>query len=233
MVPFEFYRIDRSFRLVPPTWSIAVELINYFILWAVVARSALMTGLAFVGALAYHIVSLKFGQDWSARFLPSYAALLPFAAGAAIYFVRKSVHWVPSSIPLLAASGLGWLVNLLICGALGGTSGSYFDGFFYANVVAVTIFIFLSASLSFDSLKAFDKAVGDLAYPVFLVHWLVGYFIASTLLPGQRRGLELLAYSLPVILLVSMGLAWIARQCLEPARDRIRNRLSASSDGKA
>ena len=36
IAPFELY--DRSFRLVPPAWSIGVEIINYALLWLFVAR---------------------------------------------------------------------------------------------------------------------------------------------------------------------------------------------------
>ena len=37
LFPYEFY--DKQFRLVPPTWSVGVELIGYFCLWLFIARS--------------------------------------------------------------------------------------------------------------------------------------------------------------------------------------------------
>jgi len=38
IVWFEFYDGSRDFRLVPSAWSVAVEIVDYFLLWAFAAR---------------------------------------------------------------------------------------------------------------------------------------------------------------------------------------------------
>lgn len=232
IVPLEFY--DAAFRLVPPAWSIGVELLNYLVLWAVGARSRTWASTLFLVALAYHAASFAAGAGWQQRYAPSYAALLPFAVGALLYFFQKS----PLSLtrkPLRqarAAAAFFWTGNLVLCGVAGGVGSPRFDLFFYANLACLAAFLFCHLGLAKDSAGAWwDKQLGDLAYPVFLTHWIVGFAVGQLVLGGQHRGMVLFALSLVPIIGISYALSrWVDRM-VEPLRNKVRAAAPAPLGG--
>lgn len=226
--PFEFY--DSSFRLSPPTWSVAVELVNYFLLWLIVARNRSLAILFFFMAAIYHIASLAAGTDWGPRYYPSYAALLPFSIGALIYFFRNAADCVVPrfGLSIFAISCALWLVNLALCGYMGGVGSKFFNSFFYANLVFFTVFLYsiITSRGKIWEIK-WDKKLGDLAYPVFLTHWIVSYVVSQYFLSGQQRGMALFAAALIPILAVSLILSRITDHLIEPLRGKVRNRAKA------
>lgn len=222
--PFEFY--DASFRVIPPAWSIAVELINYFLLWLLVARNRTMAISALLITLIYHIISLSTGADWGRRYFPFYAALLPFAIGACIYFFQSHLNLLSSEVikRISVFSFILWIINLVFCGFVTVPGGSLFDVFFYTNLSFLTVFIYTTTHPTINTLKTrIGKILGDLAYPIFLTHWIVGF--AMSQLVGERRGLTLLAASLIPILIVSFALSALANQWFEPLRTRVRAQI--------
>ena len=229
--PFEFY--NAPFRLIPPIWSIAVELTNYLLLWLVVARNRKLAIAAFVVALAYHVISIAAGMNWGTRYSPSYAALLPFSLGACIYFYRSSVTALSfAAIRRIAIySSVAWFANLILCGLLTKPGSRYFDLFFYINLGCLLAFISCVANSSLRTLfRKSGKVLGDMAYPIFLVHWIVGFTVSFLVLDGQRRGLPLLAVSVPPILVFSYLLAWLANRWFEPLRNKVRSNIQVSSN---
>lgn len=229
IIPFEFY--DSSFRLVPPTWSVAVELVNYFLLWLIVARNGSLAVLTFLIATTYHITSFMSGADWGRRYYPAYAALLPFSMGALIYFFRNMTSNPISRFgsPVTGISCAAWLINLALCGLTGGAGSEFFNFFFYTNLGLFAIFLYTTATPPGENLKIkWDKELGDLAYPVFLTHWIVGYMMSQYFLSGPRRGMTLFIASLIPIILVSYALSKIANRLIEPLRSKVRS--SAKSE---
>ena len=228
--PFEFY--DAAFRLVPPTWSVAVELVNYFLLWLVVARSRTLALITLSVALSYHLMGLAIGLDWTMRYHPFYAALLPFSLGAGIYFSRDLLF----SLSALALqrisifSFLIWVGNLVVCGIVSGVGGPYFDFFFYVNLVSLLGFVACLTTPPFNSLfNRSGKALGDLAYPIFLTHWVVGFTMSLLVLHGTCRGLPLLAVSVLSILAISFLVSWLADRWIEPLRYKVRAQVKSTS----
>jgi hypothetical protein len=58
-------------------------------------------------------------------------------------------------------------------------------------------------------IRAFDKVLGELAYPVFLIQWLAGFAIALVFFPGTSRGWVLTLATTPLILAGAGGLAFL------------------------
>lgn len=225
--PFAFH--FASFRLVPPIWSVAVELVNYFLLWLIVARSRKWAVLTALLALSYHAATFVADMHWSKRYVPFYAALLPFSLGACIYFWRHFLAtWSTPAVQRLATvSFVIWATNLVSGGLIAGLGGKYFNHFFYMNLVSLCVFVACIATPSFRSMfSRSGKILGDLAYPVFLIHWIVGYAVSVLVLEGQRRGLPLLAISALPILAASFSLAWIAEHWFEPLRTKVRRAVA-------
>jgi peptidoglycan/LPS O-acetylase OafA/YrhL len=219
--PFAFY--DAGFRLVPSAWSVGVELVNYFLLWAVIARGPLLVLAAFLVAAAYHAWSILQGWSWTTRYVPFYAALLPFALGSLVYFARRHcffpVVWAPRVFQL---SGMLWVINLVVVGINSPWVQRWFDFFYYFNLLGLTGMIWALAVQPRPIAWRHDKLLGDLAYPVFLVHWPVGFAVASLFLAGRPRGVDLLVLSILPILALAYLLAYLAERFVEPLRDRVR-----------
>ena len=99
-----------------------------------------------------------------------------------------------------------------------------FDFFFYINLISLVVFVgtVKNASIKLLSMKL-NKVLGDLAYPIFLTHWIVGYVVSQWILEGERRGLTLFAVSLFPILVVSYALSECATRLIEPLRSKVRN----------
>ncbi len=70
-----------------------------------------------------------------------------------------------------------------------------------------------------------DKQIGDLAYPIFLTHWVISYLVGQYFLDGQRRGMILLAASIVPIIVVSYALAKMADKMIEPLRNQVRSEI--------
>lgn len=227
--PFEFY--DASFRLIPPTWSVGVELINYFVLWLFVARSKKLAVITVLATLIYHVATFAMDMDWTQRYFPFYAALLPFSMGACIYFFKDfAKKFTPATLRMIAStSALIGAANLLACGSLSGLAFKSFNLFFYINLACMAIFIYSVANSDLQkTFKKSGKLLGDLAYPLFLLHWVVGFIMSYLVLDGQRRGLSLVAVSIIPILALSYCLAWAANKWLEPARNVIRRQAKST-----
>ncbi len=225
--PFEFY--NSAFRLVPPAWSLAVEIVNYFLLWLIVARSRRLVIGAVLVALAYHAISLAIGWDWETRYRPFYAALLPFALGSCIFFLRDRL----AAIPPEYARRIFWcgmaiaVGNLIICAFDSGVAGRWFDLYFYINLIALSIMVSSTSVPSvFRSCRSSGKVLGDLSYPIFLTHFAVACVVSVLFLGGRRRGLDLFFASIPPMLLLSLVLSRAGRDWLEPIRTRIRLRAA-------
>jgi peptidoglycan/LPS O-acetylase OafA/YrhL len=218
--PFEFY--DASFRVVPPMWSVGVEIINYFLLWLIVAKNRKIAFSVMIIAIVYHIASYMGGMDWRARYFPSYAALLPFSLGACIYFSRDFMGKV-SFVTIQRISIVAfiiWIVNLFLCGFL---NWRFFTFFFYMNLFALLVFVSCIVTSPFDKwCVRSGRAWGDLAYPVFLTHSIVGFMMSLLFLNGEK-GLLLVLLSLIPILVLSFVLTSISDRWLEPLRNRVRN----------
>lgn len=225
MFPFEFY--DHAFRLVPPTWSVAVEIVNYALLWLVVARSPWLGLATLAGAAAFHVYSLAIGDPWQARYFPFYAALLPFAIGSCLYYLVGRMAKKPRAALTALMAGL-WLINLFMPGAFDWTAQQR-NIFFYLNLALISALILLIAASPIK--LPFDKWLGDLSYPLFLAHWFAGFIIARVVLPGEPFGDRLYFYALPLALALSIVLAWASNKLIEPLRDGVRGATRRAGAG--
>lgn len=222
--PFEFY--DAYFRIVPPAWSVAVELVCYFLLWLFIARSK-QTALITAGvAAAYHAASLALGQDWADRYFPFYAAILPFSFGACIYYFNENISSFSANAikRFFFLSATLWVINLIACGQISGLGGNHFSLFFYINLFLLTCIVAPLTTSAFDGqMKRTGKVLGDLAYPVFLTHWIVAFIISSLFLDGRHRGWVVFAASVLPSILISYAISRAADKLVEPIRDSVRS----------
>jgi peptidoglycan/LPS O-acetylase OafA/YrhL len=155
------------------------------------------------------------------RYYPAPSALLSFSLGALIYFARKRNHQLVT--PKGAAlAGVMWFANLLAAGSLLPESYIYGVGFYIDIVLFMLMVAGLADVKGSPAIKRIDRAMGELAYPVFLLQWLIGLIVFETIMPGTLRGWPLILAMTPLLLLASAGLAFLQIRYIEPVRTMLR-----------
>jgi peptidoglycan/LPS O-acetylase OafA/YrhL len=207
------------FRLVPPYWSVAVE-INMYLLMFLMARSEKYAAAALLIGLLYHIAYMGDPQ-FGYRYFSAPSALLPFSLGALVYFwTRQGVLRVTPATGVAALSL--WVGNTVAAGSI--LPDSYINGGGY--YFGVVLFVFVIAGLApvrtKPVLQSVDAALGEIAYPLFLVQWLAGFLAALAYMPGTWRGWPLLLAALPLMLVMSLTIALLNQRFIDPFRARIR-----------
>lgn len=212
---------DLHFRLVPQYWSVSVEIVMYFLLWVFIARRLEFAYLAVVAGAAAHAGLLSIGAHWGVRYFTAPSALLPFALGALLYFLRRDGLLKVSTRTTFVAF-LVWVGNAFAAGWWIPEEQVYLACYYIATIAAGVFVIGVADIEPKTQLAHADKAFGALSYPLFLVQWLVGFAVAMTLFPGQWRGWEVVIVATPAMLLVSYGFVAIHERIIEPIRREIR-----------
>jgi peptidoglycan/LPS O-acetylase OafA/YrhL len=223
VLPLQF--TEPTFRMVPPYWSIAVELVMYFLLWAFIARREAFAVIAFGTGLVFHVACAEQGFDWGARYFTAPSAVMSFALGAMIYFLRaRGALKVGPRVGCVALAA--WTVNLVAGAVVLPASWAYEGGYYLGTFCfALVVAGFASGEMrEWFSARAreADALFGELAYPFFLLQWLGGFMVAMALDPGTWRGWVLTLVATPIIFCLSYGLAMFNRAFVEPVRTRVR-----------
>jgi peptidoglycan/LPS O-acetylase OafA/YrhL len=219
VLPLQFR--EPQFRFTPAYWSIAVELDMYVLLWLAVARREACAAAAVGVGIVYHLACLDAGLGLGARYFSAPSALLSFATGALVYFLRaRGAFNVGPRVGLVALAA--WVANMLAAGSVLPEHWVY-GASYYIGTLAFAFIVAGLADLDLGGLAArIDRALGELAYPFFLVQWLGGFVVAMAFFPGTWRGWTLTVAALPFMLGAAIGLAKLNAMVVEPLRTRIR-----------
>ncbi len=212
-----------SIRLVPPFWSVAIEIDMYFLLFLFISRRLSWALIALAAGLSFQLACIHDDMNWSLTYFTAPSAVLPFAAGAVLYFLRQK-GWLVSH--LAGACGFAaWIANMFAGGVIFPQSyifgwGYLLDTIFFALVVCGLSSI---ASQQLDPrLERVDRMFGEWSYFAFLVHWLVAFLVASALFEGEWRGWMLLVSATPLIIIASAAFVKLNQKFVEPLRNKIR-----------
>lgn len=204
-------------RLVPPAWALGVELCFYLLIAAGLGRSRRVAAWWAAVSVAVTVGMLVAGADYGTRYFSLPAASLPFSLGALLLHYREEIAARLRVVSLGAACGL-YLGALALPAAFwlahGGFAGPFHPQnlFFYLNLAAG--FVLLAKLIETRRLplisRGWDARLGDLSYPIYLLHWPVGLFVAYALFGSPEKNLALLAVSAPLLLLVSYAVnRWV------------------------
>jgi peptidoglycan/LPS O-acetylase OafA/YrhL len=222
-------------RLVPPTWALTVEIFFYILICLGISKTLFRVKLWLFVSFCYVIFSYVAGWGWQARYFPVAAASLPFAIGAAIFFLSKNARFIERFNKFqLSARSLYFLFlsNCLIWIFLSRTNiGSFVEIGFYLNIVfgALLLYSLVRGGKIFAVNKKIDKIIGDYSYPVYLLHWQSG-LIASYVIFGEGfhefsiRGF----ISLMFAILIVTALSTMFIYGLDGPIQRVRKRIKAN-----
>lgn len=209
-------------RLVPPAWSLHVELFYYVAMAIALSRSFKVTLLWFLASLGFTIFAVASGMDFITRYYTVPAGSLAFSTGALIYFARERLT-VPAWFSILA--GLAFLGNVAFSGQLWGEPVDIMMYGFYASFAISAALIISLRRVHANGLpswlKKADRFLGNLSYPLFLIHWHIAILLVWLVYGGERpAGGELMLVSLPLASLA----AWLLHAVIEKRVERIRDR---------
>jgi peptidoglycan/LPS O-acetylase OafA/YrhL len=199
---FEHPPLASQFTVIAPAWTLSIELMFYAIAPFIVRRHILL-----IAALAFVSYRLRwdgyhfgfYSEATNYRFFPFELSL--FLYGSVCFRVGK----------LLVPTDLKWSRIITVATAL--TIGFIFvPKYFHTDQYQLyaVIGILLPALFDFSRRNNWDRALGDLSYPLYLVHFPALVF-AATIGPSGSR-----AYATAAVLF-SIGLAAIInRYAVEP-----------------
>lgn len=204
-------------RLVPPAWSLTVECGFYIAMGLALSRWAAVTAVWLVLSAAYAVHLVWIDAPFGDRYYPMAAASLFFSVGALAYHLRGAAERLRLSRPVFLTLLAVFCVSPLIVEALG--ADRYVLGYYGAFLLFLPL---LAASMAGAPVfgKAIDQALGELAYPVFLSHFLA-LGLVRLVLPVSLPAMGVAEAGLTMAVTMILGMT-IARH-FDPAIRRLRD----------
>lgn len=230
---FMYFSVTDCPRLTPPSWALAVEVCFYILIGLGLSRFKVLTLLWFALSVIYHLVAMYFAFDWSDRYFTVVAASLPFATGALIFHFKSRIDVFTARFSSTAVSILLFALGAFIILNWGvGTLLNQVKGVsFYINYLLIVFVIMILAGVKTknSNLLACDKWWGALSYPIYLMHFQVGFLTMAILnfvgFDIHRSELLLVLCSLPGLLLVALLFVRFIEMPIENYRAKVRQSL--------
>ena len=222
-----FYSNVVRYRVIPSTWSIGVEMVCYLMLWIFVARNLLFACTIFLISATYHYWIAFSGANPALNYFPVIAAMLPFSIGAMGYYLGQKINIALPSSNLQQIYILIFLICLFCINwylSLGSSQVFYYSSYYYINnIIAFLAVSMLHKSKPSKKLNYWCKWLGDLAYPMFLSHYLGGYIGWHILgMPSANRGLSIFILGYFISIALSILTVLIIDKQVNKLRDLVR-----------
>ncbi|BAE74472.1 Acyltransferase family protein [Sodalis glossinidius str. 'morsitans'] len=196
------------FRAVTSSWSVAVEITCYFLLWCFVARGYKRTLLAILASSIYHWYAISVSDNIITTYSPFLAAMLPFSIGALGYFLSHSIEKKnkdlikPTRYQIFSLFLFSFL--FITNWYIGWQRNEAFASFHYYfnNIIAFGAVVALHGTKLSGKISKLAKFLGDLSYPIFLCHFFIGLVVWQISgQPTENRGwiIFFIGYGLSVI----------------------------------
>lgn len=225
-------------RLVPQSWALTVELFWYCLIGLGVSKTKRLTWIWFLLSLVYVLIVNVNGFGWSWKYFNVLAASLPFATGALIFHYRSEFRGCLSKVGAVRLAVLFFVLaclNYLIFRHSIHISIYKRELCFYSNYIlqALIVACLASADLGVSRSRKWDKAVGDLSFPFYLIHYTVAFPVFLVLGEEYSRGnMRLFLVSILPILVLSLLVVRFVDHPIERLRRRVKSRLEVERKGQ-
>lgn len=209
-------------KLVPPAWSLYLELVFYIAMAIVLSRKKSIVVLWFCMSVAYTAYMVIEGYAWGSRYLDFQAVSLPFSTGAMIYYFRGYFKRLPKWHTFLA--GGMFLLNAFYPVLF--WKEIRVEGF-YSSVFLSAYLVVCLVNLDGRDVPAWatriDRFLGNLSYPIFLCHYPVVAYVVEGIYSGAKPDrLTLFMASLPFINLTAYAVYHFVDQKVNMVREGVR-----------
>ncbi|MCW5704825.1 MAG: acyltransferase family protein [Bradyrhizobium sp.] len=208
-----------QFTVIIPAWTLSLELAFYLIAPFILRRHVLLIAALALASYTFRFQAYAHGYRSIAteyRFFPFELSL--FLYGALSYRLYVLLKGRDMFRPALSLS------ITIACALTAISLPKYFSQ--HQHQMYALVGLLLPALFDFSTRHRWDKWLGDLSYPLYLVHWPICGFGLAILSEGSRGALP--AY---IAVLVSIGLSVIINHFLVYPVDRWRQSRARSSIG--
>lgn len=217
-------------RLTPPAWALTVELVYYVAIGLGLSRTRVLTVVWFAVSVGYHVAATALDMSWNWRYFYIPAASLPFATGAMLYHFRPQLlaaaRRVKSLDGVLLAVVVMLFFNWTVMHQSEATKALGFYLNYAINALLMGVLIAMQGMGRHRAIRTLDKKIGDLSYPIYLIHFQVA--IVAALLAERYLGITLQSLT-PQILLAALCLllpaAWLLAVLIDKPIERLRDRV--------
>ncbi len=213
-------------RLVPPAWSLHVEL-SFYLLMALVLVRREWTILLWLSLSATEtLMAMLAGLPWPDRYFPLIAASLPFALGATIQLLHERRQARGHGRAGAMAAALFMLHALASRWLYGNDAAALGMGLYLSLALAACVVWALGPLRGSTGIFArLDRWAGDMSYPLFLVHVITAMAISSAF--GLKQGAALFFSTLVAATLLAFALHVTLEQRIARIRAAIRKRSAS------
>lgn len=202
--------------LVPISWSLHVELIFYVLMGLGLSVSRPFATFWLCLSVAWTAWALWSGLPFGARYSTVIGGSLPFSAGACAYFFsRPGPRWMWIApilfLPHALAAPFLW-------------SDVHTSGFYASFLLAPLCVLSLAEWRPSASLAQWDRRLGDLSYPIFLLHTHAGYLAPKVAPFTLNSPLKVFLIALPIMHVAGVLVHLAIVRPLEKVRRRVRPR---------
>lgn len=200
-----------KFLLLPQAWTIGIEITFYLIAPFIVRRKPIVILSLIFLSIAIRILLIRSGlanDPWTYRFFPS--VLVFFLLGNLSYHIYKRIEnaplnfGIPLSITLLVLLFSMFFHQIMI---------PHREGLFFIVFFLAVPFIFKQSRHS-----RIDAALGNLSYPVYICHSLIGLFL------GRMTGLTRIFGDGLTEAILAIGFSLILNKVVGVPIERIRQK---------
>ncbi|MGE0613037.1 MAG: acyltransferase family protein [Hyphomicrobiales bacterium] len=208
-----------AIKIIPPAWTLYTEFVFYIAMGLGLSLNRWTVAVWLAVSLAYTVWLAAGAESFAPLYYAILPASLPFALGAGIYLLLGAQDWrLPAWVVRTVVAV--FVLHLFGADKVWGKEGIFFGGFYLSLLLSAAAVAVLAGRAPQGRAERIDRFLGDISYPVFLVHWVVAGLAVA--LFGMKSGGGLFFACLPVIMLVSAALHRFAEIPVNRYRDAIR-----------
>jgi peptidoglycan/LPS O-acetylase OafA/YrhL len=204
--------------LIPPAWSLGIEVLFYIAMPLLLARSRRSVEIWAAISLLLTIALLVQDVGFGYRYYPAYAASLFFSVGALCHVHTATLRWLRLPMFLLWPTAIVLAALPVITEVIGLSHlhWAYYGGALLFVAILMTVIERPAATGLHPRL---DRWLGDLAYPVFLGHFIAAGLVSVAL--GSVVGLGTVGFlGLTIVLTLVIAVAFAL--IIDPRIQRLR-----------
>jgi peptidoglycan/LPS O-acetylase OafA/YrhL len=216
--------------LISQAWSLEVELV-FYVAMIFLVRSKYVVVAWFLASLSYVLYQHYIGAVFYERYSTVLGGSIAFSTGALIYYFRRVTAIRAWHLPIAIVA---YFAHFLFAGDIWGFDSSQFSLAFsagnfglYGNLVlgAYLLYAIVSYKERDGPFASFGRAMGDIAYAVFLSHWALVLLMTAMGFDFFDRPTFVITHFVLLNIVSVLLYRWIERPVNRHFRDKIRARV--------